>query len=43
MKKALIYTAVVVAMIGSVALIGFFGPLVVSGALTMAARRYQHS
>ena len=41
MRRAAIYSAVVLLMAASIALIGFVGPLVVSLVLEYAARRHR--
>ena len=43
MRRTSIYIAVIVAMIASIALLGFAGPIVVSVALEYAARRKKRS
>ena len=39
MRRITIYTAVIVAMVASIAMLGFIGPIVVSVALDVMARR----
>ena len=43
MRRAAIYTAVMVLMAASIAVAGFIGPLVVSAVLEIAARRKKRS
>lgn len=41
MKKYMIYAAVCAAMLGSIVVAGFFGPLLVGIGLECAAKRYE--
>ena len=41
MKKYLVYAAVCAAMLGSIAIAGFFGPLLVGVGLEYAAKRHE--